>query len=254
MGEVEPMDSRTPQRAQPFIDIGVELYIGAKDRKSEKEPGRIGKAQGRGVSANIKMRIIELLIEAIGWLKIAASPLLGSVIVGGVVYYYKQDAAGLATGIIIAAIGLIAGIIWATRIWKKQGTNDFLSKIMSPELEYSHNNKYEAGKAGVDFIAILHYKKTEEGGRKTPARSGYRPLLKFNFSEMQTSAQQVFINRELVFPGDVVEAEIKIIAVDHFAGCLIEGMEFEFGEGRSCMGTGKIKHVINSKLRKSPNS
>ena len=44
-----------------------------------------------------------------------------------------------------------------------------------------------------DFIAILKYYTTEEGGRSNPARSGYRSQVKFEFEEMQTSGQQVFI-------------------------------------------------------------
>jgi translation elongation factor EF-Tu-like GTPase len=102
----------------------------------------------------------------------------------------------------------------------------------------------------VDFIATLTYRTTEQGGRKTPAKSGYRPQVKFNFDKMQTSGQQTFIGKELVFPGETVDAEIKIIAVDYFASKLTEGMEFEFREGATVIGTGKIKHIINDILKK----
>ncbi|MFD3002590.1 hypothetical protein ACFS7Z_19625 [Pontibacter toksunensis] len=100
-----------------------------------------------------------------------------------------------------------------------------------------------------DFVATLKYRTTEEGGRKTPAKSGYRPGIKFGFDEMQTSGQQIFIDKEIVFPGDVVDAEIKIIAVDYFAGLLAEGMEFEFREGPVIIGKGVIKHILNEKLK-----
>ena len=66
-----------------------------------------------------------------------------------------------------------------------------------------------------DFTAKLYYKRTEEGGRKTAAKSGYRPQIKFAFSEMQTSGQQVFIDKEIVYPGESVIAEITIIS-PHF--------------------------------------
>lgn len=102
-----------------------------------------------------------------------------------------------------------------------------------------------------DFIATLTYKTTQQGGRKTPAMSGYRPHIKFDFEEMQTSGQQIFINRELVFPGETVDAEISIIGMDYFANKLKEGMEFEFREGARVIGTGKIKLIINDKLRKT---
>lgn len=103
----------------------------------------------------------------------------------------------------------------------------------------------------VDFIAELEYLTTEQGGRKTPACSGYRPQTKFGFDAMQTSGQQTFIEREIVFPGETVNAKIKIIAVEHFAHKLEEGMTFQFLEGPTLVGTGKIKLIINDKLKKA---
>lgn len=117
--------------------------------------------------------------------------------------------------------------------------------------EYFHNNKMEMNNSNADFIATLTYKTTEQGGRKTPAKSGYRPQMKFDFEEMQTSGQQTFIDRELVFPGDVMEAEIKILSLEYFANKLEEKMKFEFREGETIIGTGIIKHIINDKLKKA---
>jgi len=117
--------------------------------------------------------------------------------------------------------------------------------------EYFHNNKVQVDKGEADFIATLTYLTPEQGGRSTPASSGYRPQVKFDFAEMQTSGQQIFIDRKIVFPGDTVEAEIKIISVDYFAGQLKEKMKFEFLEGSRVIGTGKIKHILNSKLRQA---
>ncbi|HAB53406.1 MAG TPA: hypothetical protein DCE80_14745 [Ignavibacteriales bacterium] len=102
-----------------------------------------------------------------------------------------------------------------------------------------------------DFIAILTYKSTEHGGRKTPAHSGYRPQVKFDFDEMQTSGQQTFIDKDVVYPGDTVEASIKILSVDHFTNSLTEGMDFEFREGNKIIGTGMIKKILNDKLKKA---
>lgn len=110
--------------------------------------------------------------------------------------------------------------------------------------EYFHNNKFEFENSAADFIATLTYKTTEQGGRKTAAKTGYRPQVKFDFDEMQTSGQQTFIDRELVFPGGTVEAEIKILSVDHFVNRLKEKMQFEFREGATVIGTGIIKHIL----------
>lgn len=117
--------------------------------------------------------------------------------------------------------------------------------------DYFHNNKFEFDNSQADFIAELNYLTTEQGGRKTPAMSNYRPQIKFGFDEMQTSGQQTFIDREIVFPGDVVDAEIKILAVNHFANKLTEGMRFEFLEGLKLIGTGKIKRIKNEVLKKT---
>lgn len=124
-------------------------------------------------------------------------------------------------------------------------------EIESFAYEYFHNNKLEIDKNEADFIATLTYRTIEQGGRHIPAKSGYRPQVKFDFTEMMTSGQQTFIDRNLVFPGDTVDAEIKIIAVDYFAGKLSEKMKFEFREGSVIIGTGQIKHILNPRLKKS---
>jgi len=111
-------------------------------------------------------------------------------------------------------------------------------------------NHYEQEFSKVDFIAELKYLTTEQGGRKTPAHSGYRPQVKFDFTEMQTSGQQTFIDKEIVYPGETVNAKIKIVSPDYFAGNLKEGMKFEFREGATIIGTGQITNIINDKLDK----
>lgn len=116
-------------------------------------------------------------------------------------------------------------------------------KIIDIILNY-YNKEFKK----VDFIAELQYLTTEQGGRKTPAKSGYRPQVKFYFDEMHTSGQQTFINKELVNPGEIVKAKIKIISPDHFAHTLTKGMEFEFREGSTIIGKGKIEYIVNEKL------
>jgi hypothetical protein len=45
---------------------------------------------------------------------------------------------GLTIGLTISIIGLLLGIVWATKVWKKTGTSTFMSRVnASPEL----NNK-----------------------------------------------------------------------------------------------------------------
>ncbi len=108
---------------------------------------------------------------------------------------------------------------------------------------------------GVDFIAILRYATTGEGGRKTPVfkmddwLKCYRPQVKFHFSEKQTSGSQKFIDKDVVHPGDTVTAEIILLGTEIFKKKLKEGMDFDFREGSQVMGTGRIIRIINEQLR-----
>ncbi|HYV93508.1 MAG TPA: hypothetical protein VE978_17170 [Chitinophagales bacterium] len=124
------------------------------------------------------------------------------------------------------------------------GESDF-DKILMNILTY-----YGEEFSKVDFTAELKYRTTEEGGRKTPAHSGYRPQVKVDFTEMQTSGQQTFIDQEIVLPGETVKAKIKLLSPDFFVNSLTEGMTFEFREGSTVMGTGQILEIINDKLEK----
>jgi translation elongation factor EF-Tu-like GTPase len=100
-----------------------------------------------------------------------------------------------------------------------------------------------------DFIATLQYRNSEEGGRRTATISGYRPTVKFSFDEMLTGSIQTFIGKELVHPGESIEAEIVIIATTYFKGRLSEGMNFIFTEGQIIIGTGVIKKILNRDLK-----
>jgi len=101
-----------------------------------------------------------------------------------------------------------------------------------------------------DFIASLKYRTTKDGGRKTPAKSGYRPQVKFPFEVMTTSGQQIFLHKEMVNPGETIVAGIKMLSPGFFENRLEEGMDFEFTEGSTIIGTGTIARLINVKLKK----
>lgn len=101
-----------------------------------------------------------------------------------------------------------------------------------------------------DFIAILKYKTFDEGGRSTPAKSGYRPQVCFDFEKSTSSGRQIFINKELVFPGEDVEAEITLVSPQIFKSKLYEGLKFKFTEGPKIIGTGEILKIENKTLKK----
>jgi len=101
-----------------------------------------------------------------------------------------------------------------------------------------------------DFIAHLKYRTSDEGGRFSPAKSGYRPQIRFDFDKITSSGRQIFINREWVFPGEDVDAEISLLSPQFFENKLYEGLKFEFIEGAKIIGTGEILKIKNDYLKK----
>ena len=75
------------------------------------------------------MKVIEIILEIIGWFTIVIGVTLGAALIAFVIYKKWDNQAGRTIAIIICCIGFIAGAIWATRIWKKHGTIAWLSQI-----------------------------------------------------------------------------------------------------------------------------
>ena len=83
-----------------------------------------------------RMSFFEYATEVVGWLQIVASPLLAGLIIAAFIYFPNPTIWRLIIAIGVALIGLIVGIVFATRIWKKQGTIHFVSRVMAtPELD-----------------------------------------------------------------------------------------------------------------------
>lgn len=82
------------------------------------------------------IRFLDLFTRAMAWLQIAASPIILGLLAGAVVYLFRSDIYGLILAITLAAAGLLIGIVWATRVWKKKGTVEYMGKLLGmPELE-----------------------------------------------------------------------------------------------------------------------
>lgn len=81
-------------------------------------------------------RLFELLMELIGWIQIALSPTLLGVVIGFILYTNIPTPYGWIIGAMITFIGLVAGIVLATRKFKTTGTMHFISRISAtPELD-----------------------------------------------------------------------------------------------------------------------
>ena len=101
-----------------------------------------------------------------------------------------------------------------------------------------------------DFIAELQFLTTEQGGRKNPVASGYRPHIEFEgYADYITSGQQTYLGQDMVVPGETVLAEISILSKDYFQHKLSENMSFKFCEGPHTMGYGKIIEIVNKNLK-----
>ena len=82
------------------------------------------------------IKIFEIITEIIGWIRIAFSPTVIGFVCGILIYNYFQNLAGIIAGCFMAFIGLLIGIIWATKKFKTTGTMNFLSRIdASPDLD-----------------------------------------------------------------------------------------------------------------------
>ena len=125
----------------------------------------------------------------------------------------------------------------------------FLTFKTGDKNQVVHIDKVNKGEP--DFLAKVVYLTTEQGGRKGYATSGYRPHVKFDGRKELTSSEQLFIDKDKVFPGESVTAEIRILGTDFFKNYLFVGQNFEVAEASHLVGYGKILEVVNPNLRQA---
>ena len=81
-------------------------------------------------------KFFEFLVESIGWLQIVAFPFIIGLGIGAIIYFPDPNTTRLLIGISAIILGLIVGILLATKFWKKTGTIKFLSSIIAtPEVD-----------------------------------------------------------------------------------------------------------------------
>ena len=87
-------------------------------------------------SGKPRLTFFDTITETIGWLQIAASPTIIGIVIAMLIYYVMPGRMGLVLAIIVAGLGLIPGIIWATKTWRKRGAINFMAKNLStPEID-----------------------------------------------------------------------------------------------------------------------
>ncbi|MBI1184703.1 hypothetical protein GC194_10550 [bacterium] len=83
----------------------------------------------------------EYLLEVFGWLQIVLSPTLAAFVIGFVIYLYNPSTVGVAVVVSTTAVGLLIGVIWATKVWKGKGTIWFLSRLFDSHKPDENTNK-----------------------------------------------------------------------------------------------------------------
>lgn len=125
----------------------------------------------------------------------------------------------------------------------------FLTFQTDDKNQVVHIDKVNKGEP--DFLARVTYLTTEQGGRKGYATSGYRPHVKFDGRKELTFGEQLFIDKDKVFPGESVTAEIRIFGTDFFKNYLFVGQHFEVAEASHLVGHGEILEIVNPNLQQA---
>ena len=99
-----------------------------------------------------------------------------------------------------------------------------------------------------DIEAIISFVTTEDGGRKTPAFSRYRPDHDFGVAGMLNGAQHEFVDCEQAYPGDVIESRMCFLAPEFQVGRLYVGMPFTVQEGAKIVANGIVTKILNPAL------
>ena len=94
-----------------------------------------------------------------------------------------------------------------------------------------------------DIEVVMTFLRTEEGGRKSPAFSGYRP--QFYYQGKDWDAQHTCIGVEQVNPGDTVTAQVKFLSPQFHVGKIAVGMEFQIRERNRTVATGRVTKILN---------
>lgn len=137
-------------------------------------------------------------------------------------------------------------------------TNEFYTRQCGFKFDKWHNNHsfylQDINNGNITTVLIpeleveIYYLTTEEGGRKTPVRNGYRG--QFYYDDCDWDAKQEFINIEECAPGQSVRAYLKTLSPEYHHGKFFEGKEFEIREGARVVGKGKVLKVLCSDFQK----
>ncbi|MCM3874415.1 MAG: hypothetical protein ND895_27305 [Pyrinomonadaceae bacterium] len=93
-----------------------------------------------------------------------------------------------------------------------------------------------------DIEVEITFLKTDEGGRRGYAVSGYRP--QFFYHGEDHDAVQEFVDRERVYPGGTVTAQLQLLHPELLFDQIRVNETFEIREGFRTVGHGKITRIL----------
>jgi len=86
-----------------------------------------------------------------------------------------------------------------------------------------------------------------EGGRQTPAYSGYRPAHKVRDDYLTTGVHH-YIGCDELLPGQTVRGTITFITPEIYPHCLWVGRVIDIQEGGRVVGRARITRIMNALL------
>lgn len=103
-----------------------------------------------------------------------------------------------------------------------------------------------------DIQAEISFISTQDGGRKGPAKSGYRPDHDFGLEGVLNGAAHEYDAQEWVAPGETASARMWLLVPGSQKGRLFEGFRFTVQEGSKIVGRGMVRRVLNPELIRPP--
>ncbi|WP_020210723.1 hypothetical protein [Gilvimarinus chinensis] len=100
-----------------------------------------------------------------------------------------------------------------------------------------------------DIEAEVRLLTKEEGGRHTPAKTGYRPA-HLVIDDYLTTAAQHYLGQEWLHPGESCLAHLWFITPEVYPNSLWVGKEIQFQEGARVIGFAKVTKIFNNVLLK----
>jgi len=94
--------------------------------------------------------------------------------------------------------------------------------------------------------ATIRFLTTEEGGRRSPTYSGYRP--QFYYDGIDCDAEHEYPDAEIVNPGDTVRTHLRFLRPEVHVGKMYVGMPFKIREGSRTVGEGTVTSIVDPRF------